>query len=61
MKQKEDKHLIRQHLAEDYSNKIMTKAQIEQYQRELKIQEESELKGEERRKEGRRRGREVST
>jgi hypothetical protein len=40
MKQKEDKMMIRQHLAEDYNNKIMTKAQMEQYQRDMKLQEE---------------------
>lgn len=40
MRQKEDKQAIKQHLAEDYDTRIMTKAQLEQYQRDMKLQEE---------------------
>lgn len=40
MRQKEDKQAIKQHLAEDYDTRIMTKAQIEQVQRDMKLQEE---------------------
>jgi len=43
MRQKEDKLVIRQHLAEDYSNKIMNKGQLEQYQKDMKLQEEKVL------------------